>query len=190
MANLFEKMGLVRTEYGELPEMPAPDISELPQVDDPETPEIDASQVSSEDVISSIYEQASVVDDNSIYKIKAYIDVLPAEMTTAKKQASIAGIMSVNKINVGDLIKDGENRVRVLDAATDSIKASNEELIANAEADIENLKSLIESAEASIEESKKKTADSIATIQTEREAVSELLEFASGVTEKEKEGEQ
>ena len=71
----------------------------------PETPVIDATQVSYDDVIASIYQQGDIDDENSIFKIKAYIDILPQDMTKAKKQASIAGILSVNGINVDDLIE-------------------------------------------------------------------------------------
>lgn len=105
MAGLFERMGLVRTEYEGMPEIPMQPVSEPMYA--PETPVIDATQVSYDDVIASIYQQGDIDDENSIFKIKAYIDILPQDMTKAKKQASIAGILSVNGINVDDLIEDG-----------------------------------------------------------------------------------
>lgn len=160
MAGLFERMGLVRTEYEGMPEIPMQPVSEPMYA--PETPVIDATQVSYDDVIASIYQQGDIDDENSIFKIKAYIDILPQDMTKAKKQASIAGILSVNGINVDDLIEDGLKRGRALDAAEDSIRAENDALIAETEADIEHLKSLIEQAEARIEDSKQKTSDSSA----------------------------
>lgn len=183
MAGLFERMGLVRTEYEGMPEIPMQPVSEPMYA--PETPVIDATQVSHDDVIASIYQQGDIDDENSIFKIKAYIDILPQDMTKAKKQASIAGILSVNGINVDDLIEDSLKRGRVLDAAEDSIRAENDALIAETEADIEHLKSLIEQAEARIEDSKQKTSDSSAAIQKEKEAISQLLEFANGVAGKE-----
>ena len=100
MAGLFERMGLVRTEYEGMPEIPMQPVSEPMYA--PETPVIDATQVSYDDVIASIYQQGDIDDENSIFKIKAYIDILPQDMTKAKKQASIAGILSVNGINVDD----------------------------------------------------------------------------------------
>ena len=103
MAGLFERMGLVRTEYEGMPEIPMQPVSEPMYA--PETPVIDAAQVSYDDVIASIYQQGDIDDENSIFKIKAYIDILPQDMTKAKKQASIAGILSVNGINVDDLIE-------------------------------------------------------------------------------------
>ena len=115
MANLLERMGLVHTEYDNLPAAPPIPLPEAPYAS--EVPEIDASKVSHEDIIPSIYEQGDISDENSIFKIKAYTDILPPEMTKAKKQASIAGILAVNGINVADLIADGLARIQVLEAA-------------------------------------------------------------------------
>ncbi len=183
MAGLLERMGLVRSEYEDIPTVPAAPVSEVPYEE--EVSEIDASQVSYEDVIRSIYEQGGVSDEDSIFKIKSYIDILPPEMTKAKKQASIAGILAVDGINVVNLINDGLNRGRVLEAAEASIKAENDGVIAQAEADIEHLKSLIEEAEAKIAESKKKTNEASAAIKSEVEAITQLLEFADGIAGKE-----
>ena len=54
MAGLFERMGLVRTEYEGMPEIPMQPVSEPMYA--PETPVIDATQVSHDDVIASIYQ--------------------------------------------------------------------------------------------------------------------------------------
>lgn len=70
MAGLFERMGLVRTEYEGMPEIPMQPVSEPMYA--PETPVIDATQVSYDDVIASIYQQGDIDDENSIFKIKAY----------------------------------------------------------------------------------------------------------------------
>ena len=183
MSSLFERMGLVRAEFEDVPDIPVQPAAD--PLYEAEVPAIDATQVSYEDVIASIYQQGEIDDANSIFKIKAYIDILPQEMTKAKKQASIAGILTVNGINVDDLVEDGMKRIRILSAADDSIKSENDAAISEAEADIENLKSLIEQAEARIEETKQKTANSSAAIQRESDAIKDLLEFASGVAGKE-----
>lgn len=179
MPGILEKMGLVRTEYDELP-MAAP-ITNCEEQKLPDVPEIDATQVSYEDVIHSVYLQGDIDDSESIFKIKAYIDILPAEMTKSKKQSSIAGILAVNNINVLNLVTDGEKRIEVLKAAEESIKKENDDTISEAEQDIEHLKSLIEAAEAKIAESKKKTSDACTAIHTEIEAVTQLLDFADGI---------
>lgn len=179
MAGLFEKMGLVRTEYDELP-MEGQAVSYEPEKQE-DTPEIDAAQVSYEDVIRSIYLQGDIDDDESIFKIKAYIDILPAEMTKSKKQASIAGILAVNNIDVATLAADGRKRVDILAAAEKSIRRENDDTISEAEQDIEHLKSMIEAAEAKIADSKKRTGEACAAIGEEIEAVKQLLDFADGI---------
>lgn len=83
MAGLFERMGLVRTEYEGMPEIPMQPVSEPMYA--PETPVIDATQVSYDDVIASIYQQGDIDDENSIFKIKAYIDILPQDMSMTER---------------------------------------------------------------------------------------------------------
>lgn len=178
MAGILEKMGLVRTEDDPLV---TPLGNLVPVVEPEDTPEIDASQVSYEDVIHSVYQQGGVEDTHSIFKIKAYIDILPPEMTNAKKQASIAGILTVNGINIHDLINDGGGRINVLEAAAQSIKDENDSIINEAEADIEHLKSMIEAAETKIADSKRKTAEANAAITEEINSITQLLNFADGI---------
>lgn len=177
MANIFEKMGLIQREEPDIPVVPAPVVLETSEP----LPEVDTTKLDQQNLISSIYTNSGINEDNSIFKIKAYMDVLPPEMTTAKKQASIAGILVLNKINVADIISDGLQRTRLLNAAEANIKAGNDALITEAEEDIEKLKGLIEAAEAKIAEAKKNTTSSSAAIQVEMEAVKSLLEFAEGI---------
>lgn len=59
MAGLFERMGLVRTEYEGMPEIPMQPVSEPMYA--PETPVIDATQVSYDDVIASVYQQGDTI---------------------------------------------------------------------------------------------------------------------------------
>lgn len=179
MANLLERMGLVKTEYDEVSVPMVTGV--VPTMEPADVPEIDATQVNHDDVIRSVYQQGGIDDASSIFKIKAYIDILPSEMTTAKKQSSISGILTVNGINVHDLINDGGERIKVLEAAAQSIKDENDSVIREANADIEHLKSLIEAAETKISESKRKTADACSAITEEVNSVTQLLNFADGV---------
>ena len=180
----FERVGLVRSEYDDLP-VPATAVRLPEDAYTPEVPEIDATQVSYDDIIRSIYQQSDIDDSESIFKIKAYIDILPPEMTKSKKQMSIAGIFAVNNISVENLFADGNKRIHVLNAASESIKTDNDAIISEAEQDIEHLKSMIEAAEAKIAEAKKRTSDAYAAIHEEIEAINQLLDFADGITSKE-----
>lgn len=184
MANFLERMGLVSMENDDISYAASVKNAQIEDVDI-DVPEVDISQIDDEAVIQSIYDQGDFCDESSIYKIRAYIDILPAEMTTAKKQASIAGILSVNGIDVNSLIEDGRKRIAVLDEVDNASQAANESLIRDTEADIENLKAMIEAAEAKIAESKKNTDSTRAVIQKEKESVSYLLEFMEGINGKE-----
>lgn len=76
MAGLFERMGLVRTEYEGMPEIPMQPVSEPMYA--PETPVIDATQVSYDDVIASIYQQGDIDDENSMLDHAAWFNFRPA----------------------------------------------------------------------------------------------------------------
>ena len=183
--NLFERMGLIQSEEKEdvtlLPAdmlMPEADLMAERGL----APQIDTEAISyGDDFIKSIYAEGSVTEDNSIFKIKAFMDVLPAEMTTLKKQTSIAGILQVNGIDVDELILDGQVRQKVLDATRVAITDESLAVINEAESDIENLKGLIEKAEATIANAKKRIDDSTTAIKNEIAAIDELLEFADGI---------
>jgi len=176
MANIFEKMGLIQREEPETPVQ----VTTVPEVELP-SPDVNVDEIDHLNLISSIYERAGIPEDNSIFTIKAYMDVLPAEMTTAKKQASIAGILALNNISINTIISDALQRIEILETAEVNIKDANESTICEAEADIEKLKGLIESAEAKITEAKKNTADSTAAIQSELDQIKSLQEFAEGI---------
>ena len=70
MASLFERMGLVRTEYEGMPEIPMQPVSEPMYA--PETPVIDATHVSYDDVIASIYRRRELdLQDQGVYRHSA-----------------------------------------------------------------------------------------------------------------------
>ena len=176
MANIFEKMGLIQRDEPVTPVQ----VTTVPEVDET-IPDVDVGEIDHLNLINSIYERAGVSEDNSIFKIKSYIDVLPAEMTTVKKQASIAGILALNNMNVADIISDALQRVKILETAEMNIRDANEATICEAESDIEKLKSLIEAAEAKIAEAKNNTANSSAAINAELDQIKSLQEFAEGI---------
>ena len=142
--------------------------------------EIDALKTSA-DIAGSIYASAGIGDVNSITQIDAYIKALPSEMTTVKKQVSIAGILSVNKVDINDLIQDGTDRLSALEEAKQSIIRENEAVVAESKSDIEELKAAIESAEKKISESEKRTSDICSSINLEVSSLNKLVEFADGI---------
>lgn len=179
MPGLLEKMGLVKTDYE--PELPhAAEDGRYGGVDAPQV-EIDASEVTCGNIIESIYEQGELQEDSSIFKVKAYIDILPPEMTTPKKQASIAGILVVNNLDINALVNDGRERINLLNAASAQVASECDGVIAEAEADIEHLKGLIEAAEEKIAEAKQRAGDVHTAVCEEVDVINGLLSFANGI---------
>ena len=103
--------------------------------------EANAEINSTENVIDEIYAQNGMSNkDNSIYAVQSFIDTLPTEMTTAKKQSSVYGILKVTGKSVDSLLIDAEERKNILTAARDKSIAEKDEVINSSKADIEELK--------------------------------------------------
>ena len=139
--SFLERLGLVVSEE--------PDVGivapEAPVVNP--TPEVDADIKSTNNIISEIYKQNEMEEmDESIYAVKAFIETLPSEMTTAKKQSTVSGILAVSKISVADLVTDALSRMDVLRMAQAKVVDERTAEIAAANADIEALKQAIEAA--------------------------------------------
>ena len=81
-------------------------------------------------MIDEIYAQNGMSNkDNSIYAVQSFIDTLPAEMTTVKKQASVYGILKVTGKSVESLLLDAKDRVNMLVAANNKIIKEKDEVI-------------------------------------------------------------
>jgi len=177
--NFFERMGLVEREA---------DVSEVAYVPDLGTesdlPQVDADIKSAVNVVDEIYAQNDLQDkSNSIFTIQALIDTLPPEMTNAKKQATVFGILQVSGKSVSDLLDDAAKRIETLMAARDKIVGERTDEISEANADIEDLKKAIEEANIRIkvaEEIMNATKQSVAD---EVSIIDGLVEFCKGMEE-------
>lgn len=186
--SILERLGLVTTEESQeegnlsgIPPIEEASISEAEPLD------MNISGVSPSDIVKSVYDSSGLTDELSIYKIRDFINALPNEMTNSKKAASINGILTVSKINVDDLISDGNARLSLLSSAKVSIEEESNRVVSEAETDIENLKALIEAAESKISESKETKEASCKAIDKEIEELKNLLEFSSTVSAASKE---
>ena len=121
--------------------------------------------------------------DNSIYAVQSFIDTLPAEMTTAKKQSSVYGILKVTGKSVDSLMMDAEERKNILVAANNKIVKENDEVINTAKADIEELKKAIEAANITIKNAEEIKDSTIKAVNDEIEAIDELVKFCEGMGE-------
>lgn len=174
---LLEKWGLVEREDVDV---------QVPVVmSEAETVEANAEINSTENVIDEIYAQNGMSNkDNSIYAVQSFIDTLPAEMTTAKKQASVYGILKVTGKSVDSLLMDAENRMKILAAANNKIVKENDDVINTAKADIEELKKAIEAANITIKNAEEIKEFTIKAVDDEMKAIEELVQFCEGMGDK------
>lgn len=144
--------------------------------------EVDAEINSATNVVDEIYVQNELSDkSNSIYTVQALIDTLPDEMTTAKKQSTVYGILMVSGKSVNSLLDDAQNRIDVLCAARDKIVCDRTDEIAVASADIEALKQAIEVATIKIKEAEEIIAATKDSIGDEINVIDNLVKFCEGM---------
>lgn len=175
---LFEKLGLFEMVGPE----PEPETNYGYAAESTPTMEVEVEIVSAVNVVDEIYAQNNLGDkSNSIFTVQALLNTLPAEMTTAKKQVTVSGILVVSGKSLTDLLADAKERVTVLSAAQESVIHERTNEINVAKADIEQLKQAIEAAnikikgaEDIIEATKKSVSDELGVINA-------LVEFCNGM---------
>lgn len=168
------KMGLIEHNVEDIP-IPV-------QPEETEVVEANADINSTENVISEIYAQNGASDkENSIYAVQSFIDTLPSEMTTAKKQSSVFGILKVTGKSVESLLSDAEMRIGMLAAARDKVMAEKDAVIDAAKGDIEGLKKGIEYCEATIQEAENIKESVAKSVSDEISAIEELVKFCEGM---------
>lgn len=174
--SIWRKLGLVEDEAPE-------NVNAVVSAAEPEpAADVGASIDSTENVVANIYAQNGMANTgNSIYTVRAYMDKLPNEMTTAKKQQTVAGILEVSGMSVETLLEDAKKRKEVLTAARDHVIAEREEEIAGANADIEALKSAIEVAQSKIKHAEDVMASTKNTVQEELSEIEDLVKFCEGM---------
>lgn len=171
----LEKMGLVETDGGS-------PTSEIPEILPEIAEDVDANIDSTANIAENIFAQNDLSDkSNSIYTVQALINTLPPEMTTAKKQATVAGILSVSGKSLGDLVEDANRRLEVLDAAQSKIVDERTTEIQAANADIETLKGAIEAATIRIKESEDIIDATKKSVEDAKTEIESLIEFCKGM---------
>ena len=177
--NLFEKLGLVeRNADNELNEVTTPAV----HYQEPAKIDVNADIDSAINVVEEIYEQNNLADkSNSIYTVQALIDTLPEEMTTAKKQTTVSGILMVSGKSVEHLLNDAQNRVNTLDVARDEIVHEKTAEIEEANRDIEALKEAIEVATIKIKAANEIISATNKSVDDEINIIDGLVKFCEGM---------
>lgn len=172
--SFFKKLGLIEEEEPIIPVVTEP-VQES-------VIEVDAEINSSTNVVDEIYAQNELSDkSNSIYTVQALIDTLPDEMTTAKKQNTVSGILMVSGKSIADLLNDARNRIDVLCAARDKIVGDRTDEIAIANSDIEELKKAIEVATIKIKEAEEIITATKTSVGDEINVIDNLVKFCEGM---------
>ena len=175
----LEKMGLVERERDDTTTAVAQEVMLGPEV------EVDAEINSTANVVEEIYAQNNLSDkSNSIYTVQALISTLPTEMTTAKKQSTVSGILMVSGKSVADLLNDAQDRIDTLCAARDKIVGDRTDEIAVANSDIEELKKAIEAATIKIKEAEDIIEATKKSVNDEIDVIDELVKFCEGMSDK------
>lgn len=172
--SFLKKLGLVEDNEPIVPVV-------VEQTQEP-TVEVDAEINSATNVVDEIYAQNELSDkSNSIYTVQALIDTLPDEMTTAKKQSTVHGILMVSGKSVNNLLDDAQNRIDVLCAARDKIVGDRNNEITAASDDIEALKRAIEVATIKIKEAEEIIAATKDSVDDEIGKIDNLIKFCEGM---------
>ena len=172
--SLFERWGLIEKEPKETDAVP------IAQVVTAE--EVDVKINSVESIVTAIYAQNEMSDEsNSIYAVSKLMNTLPKEMTTAKMQQTIAGILAVTEKSVPALIQDAQRRIEVLNAACVTVVDERTAEINDANADIERLKQAIEAAQKVIKNAEDIREATKQQIEAEVEEIQKLIKFSEGM---------
>lgn len=175
--SFLEKLGLIEREEADVPV--AVQIAESPAV------EANVEINSTENVVDEIYAQNDLSNkDNSIYAVQSFIDTLPSEMTTAKKQSSVYGILKVTGKSVNSLMMDANNRICILSDAKSKVFAEKDAIINAAKNDIEDLKKAIEAANIVINNAEAIKESTAKAVSDEIDAIEELVKFCEGMGDK------
>ena len=175
----LEKIGLVERNEEDVPVAEVMDV--MPEV----TVTAEAEIKSTTNIVEEIYSQNDLNDrSNSIYTVQALIDTLPKEMTTAKMQSTVSGILAVSGKNISDLVADATYRKNVLISVAQNIETNKTAEIEMAKADIETLKSAIEAATIKIKEAEDIVSATKESVNEEVKVIDGLVEFCNGMESK------
>jgi len=120
-------------------------------------------------------------NDDGIFKVGAMIATLPAEMTTAKKQSTINGMLPAVGLDAQLLYDDGQSRYQCVQNAIGKWEQNKTQTVTEAEKDIAELKQMIEIAQQKIADAIDRTEFAKKVLNHEGEKLEELVRFVGGL---------
>lgn len=142
------------------------------------TPEVQFDDVNTNTLIEDIYVQNELYDTSkSIFKVEELVNSFPKEMVTEAKRSSVLATLGVFGLTATGVTLDGENRIEILNGVLSKITSDSETVVADKEAEIENLKMRIADLEKDIAEQQSETKSSTEIINTETARITALIKF-------------
>lgn len=176
-------MGLL-TKLGLVEEVPSSNYDEAVEEYSytEETVEAELAEVNTDTLIDDIYAQNNLADKSrSIFKVEELISSLPKEMATETKRNSVLAILGSFNLTATDVVTDGEERVKILTSIKEQVDSESKVVVADKEAQIEELKKAIEVLTIEIANEHEKARISNETISAEVVRIETLVRFAGGV---------
>jgi len=132
--------------------------------------------------VDSIYEENNValVDLNTIFIAETYLKTLPDYLPNELKRKAVLDIILSSGLSVDKLLKDGEERKKVLNNFLQRFSQTTEKIIRDYENEILKLSESIQANKKSIIERKELQEEQIAIINYEIQRLQRIINFLQG----------
>lgn len=132
--------------------------------------------------VDSIYEENNValVDLNTIFIAETYLKTLPDYLPNELKRKAVLDIILSSGLSADKLLKDGEERKKVLNNFLQRFSQTTEKIIRNYENEILKLSESIQANKKSIIERKELQEEQIAIINYEIQRLQRIINFLQG----------
>ncbi|MGY0373569.1 hypothetical protein [Clostridium sp. JNZ J1-5] len=129
--------------------------------------------------VDEIYNRFNIENKkiNTIFLIDSYVKALPETLPTDIKKQSVLNIVKASGMNVQELIKDGQDRVKVLGSFTSDVSAKTKSIIDEYEKEIGELLKKIDEYKNIINNRKNFQEEQKACIDYEVQKINNIIGF-------------
>ncbi|MFA9422607.1 MAG: hypothetical protein ACERLG_03455 [Sedimentibacter sp.] len=129
--------------------------------------------------IDEIYKNFDISTDgiNSLSIVESFQKALPDYLPTDVKRQSILNIIASSNVQVENLLRDGNDKLRCLNDFSEAFNNESNEVISGFETEIEKLTEKINSYKTAIDNMKKLHTEQDFTVKYEIEKINNILQF-------------
>lgn len=127
--------------------------------------------------VEEIYKMYDINNKNDVFLIDSYLKALPESLPTDIKRQCVLNIIKVSEMNIEDLLKDGENRLKVLNSYTEKTTMETEKIVKGYEAKIQELYDKINEYKNIISERNNFQEEQKAYIDYEIQKINRIIDF-------------